>query len=281
MTDHETRLPTYFISHGGGPWPWIKDQMPGDLSRLEASLQAIPIELGTDPVAILAVSGHWEEPEFTVQTNPNPPMLYDYGGFPEFTYHLSYPAPGAPNVAARVGELLSQAGIPTRFDDQRGFDHGVFAPLFVAYPAADVPILQLSIKQGYDPAVHLATGRALAPLRDEGVLIVGSGLSYHNLRAFGSAGAPASRDFDRWLTRALVDAPIEDRTDLLLDWEQAPSARASHPTADHLIPLMVAVGAAEFESGVRTYHQDDFMGSVTASSFRFGPTPAERLAAAG
>lgn len=279
MTHPENRLPTYFISHGGGPWPWIKDQMPGDLSRLESSLQAIPIELDTDPRAVLVISGHWEEPEFTVQTNPNPPMLYDYGGFPEFTYHLSYPAPGAPAVAARVGELLGGAGITTRFDDQRGFDHGVFTPLFVAYPAADVPILQLSIKQGYDPAAHLATGRALAPLRDEGVLIVGSGLSYHNLRAFGPAGAQASREFDHWLGATLIDAPRDERTRLLLAWDQAPSARASHPTADHLIPLMVAVGAAEREQGVRTYHQDDLMGSVTASSFRFGPTPAELTAA--
>ncbi len=274
MATTASRLPTYFISHGGGPWPWIKDQMPGDFSKLEASLQAIPQQIGRAPRAILAVSGHWETPEFTVQTHPNPPMLYDYGGFPEFTYHLEYPAPGSPEVAARVEELLQGAGIPTRTDGRRGFDHGVFAPLYVSYPNADVPILQLSIKHSYDPADHLAAGRALAPLRDEDVLIVGSGLSYHNLRDFGASGGRASREFDRWLTAALVDAPLEERTELLLDWDRAPSARHSHPSEDHLIPLMVAVGAAEHDPGVRFYHENEFMGSITSSSYRFGPAPS-------
>ncbi len=275
MTDTPNRMPTYFISHGGGPWPWIKDLMPVDWSELEASLQAIPHEIGATPRAVLVVSGHWETPEFTVQTNPHPPMVYDYGGFPEFTYRIQYPAPGSPKVAARVGELLQSAGITVRFDADRGFDHGVFAPLYVTYPRADVPILQLSIKKGYDPAAHLAAGRALAPLRDEGVLIIGSGLSYHNLRAMGPAAAPASEAFDRWLTETVVESSPEDRTARLLQWERAPSARAAHPAEDHLIPLMVAVGAAESERAVRSYHQDDFMG-VTASSYRIGVAAVDR-----
>ena len=216
------------------------------------------------------VSGHWEAPELTVQTSPRPPMLYDYGGFPEFTYHLEYPAPGSPEVAEQVVDLLGHAGIPTRTDAARGFDHGVFAPLFVAYPAADVPILQLSIKSSYDPAEHLAAGRALAPLRDDGVFILGSGLSYHNLAAFGPRGAEPSHRFDAWLTDALVHAPTDARTERLLDWEAAPSARACHPREDHLVPLFVAVGAAENEPGSRTYHEDDFMGALSASSYRFG-----------
>lgn len=270
VTATATKLPTYFISHGGGPWPWIKDLMPGDMSKLEASLQSIPHEIASTPRAILVVSGHWEEDEFTVQTHPNPPMYYDYGGFPEFTYHIQYPAPGSPEVAARVRELLTEAGIPVRSDARRGFDHGVFAPLFVSYPDADVPILQLSIKHDYDPAAHLAAGRALAPLRDEGVLIIGSGLSYHNLREFGSSGAVASREFDKWLTEALVDSTTARRSELLLEWEKAPSARRSHPAEDHLIPLMVAVGAAEHDAGTRTYHEDGFMGAITSSSYRFG-----------
>jgi aromatic ring-opening dioxygenase catalytic subunit (LigB family) len=275
MPTPDERLPTYFISHGGGPWPWIKDQLPGDWGPLERSLQAIPRELGVTPRAILAVSGHWEAPEFTVQTHPNPPMYYDYGGFPDFTYRIQYPAPGSPTVAARVGELLSEAGVPVRFDAARGFDHGVFAPFFVAYPEADVPILQLSLKSGYDPAAHLAAGRALAPLRDEGVLIVGSGFSYHNLGEFGPSGARASAEFEAWLTGAVVDGPLAERTQALLGWEKAPSARASHPAEDHLIPLMVAVGAAEGERGVRTYYDTEFFGgSLTSASYRFGPTPA-------
>ena len=135
------RLPTYFISHGGGLWPWIKDQMPWDMSVLEASLQSMPAEIGLTPKAVLVISGHWEATEFTVQTNPQPPMVYDYGGFPEFTYHITYPAPGSPEVAARTEQLLSGAGIPVRRDPNRGFDHGVFAPLVVAWPDADVPVL--------------------------------------------------------------------------------------------------------------------------------------------
>lgn len=262
------RLPTYFISHGGGPWPWIKDLMPGDFGPLERSLQAMPGEIGVVPRAILVVSGHWEEAEFTVQTSPHPPMLYDYGGFPEFTYHITYPAPGEPTVAARVAELLSSAGIPVRQDARRGFDHGVFAPLYAMYPEADVPVLQLSLQHGYDPAAHLAVGRALAPLRDEGVVIVGSGLSYHNLRRMGPDAAAPSAQFDRWLDAALAADPT-DRTDALLHWDRAPSARAAHPSEDHLIPLMVAVGAAEGDRATRTYHEPTFMGSVTASSYRF------------
>lgn len=275
----ETRLPTYFVSHGGGPWPWIKDQMPGDWGPLERSLQSIPAELGVKPRAILAVSGHWEEAEFTVQTHPNPPMYYDYGGFPEFTYHIQYPAPGSPEVAQRVQELLDGAGIPVRSDGERGFDHGVFAPFYVSYPDADVPILQLSIKRDYDVADHLAVGRAIAPLRDEGVLIVGSGFTYHNLRNFGPSGGEASRVFEEWLTNAVVEGSVEERDGKLLQWEQAPGARQSHPAEDHLIPLMVAVGAAEGEAGTRIYHEDRFMGSLTSASYRFGELPVLASAA--
>jgi len=273
-----TRLPTYFISHGGGPWPWLMDQMPGDWSKLHDSLTSIREELGVTPRAVLAVSGHWEAPEFTVQTSPNPPMLYDYGGFPDFTYHVQYPAPGSPEVADRVEELLTGAGIPVRTDDRRGFDHGVFAPFVVTYPDADVPILQLSLKHGYDPDAHLAVGRALAPLRDEGVLIVGSGFSFHNLRLFGPAGAEPSRDFERWLTAAVVDETSDRRTQLLRQWETAPAARLSHPAEDHLVPLMVAVGAAEGEAGTRIYHETEFMGFLTSSSYRFGELPVPAAA---
>lgn len=273
MTTTDQRFPTFFISHGGGPWPWIKDQMPGDLSRLEDSLRELPDEMGATPKAILAVSGHWEERDFTVNTGAAPPMYFDYYGFPDFTYELSYPAPGSPEVAARVMELLGAAGIAVGEDAERGFDHGVFVPLFVAYPNAEVPVVQLSIRNDLDPEAHIAAGRALAPLRDEGVAIVGSGLSYHNMSGFGSpGGAQASREFDEWLTDTLAEVSPEERTERLLEWDRAPSARGAHPREDHLIPLLVAVGAAEGNEGTRTYHQDDFFGTITASSFRFGAT---------
>jgi aromatic ring-opening dioxygenase catalytic subunit (LigB family) len=265
-----TRLPVFFISHGGGPWPWMKEQLGGAYDQLEAALARMPADLGETPRAMLMLSAHWEEPEFTVQTHPNPPMLYDYGGFPEFTYHIRYAAPGAPDVARRVRELLAAAGLASREDAARGFDHGMFAPMAVMYPAADVPVLQLSLKRGLDPLDHLALGRALAPLRDEGILIVGSGLSYHNLRAFGPGARAPSAAFDGWLESTLAIADAAKRSRTLAAWETAPAARLAHPREEHLLPLMVAVGAAESETATRIYHERDFFGGITVSSFRLG-----------
>ena len=265
-----TRLPTYFISHGGGPWPWMKEQMGGVYDRLEASLARMPADVGAAPRAVLMVSAHWEAPEFTVQTNPQPGMLYDYSGFPEFTYRITYPAPGAPDVAARVRELLAAAGLASAEDARRGFDHGMFAPMAVAWPKADVPALQLSLKDGLAPDAHLALGRALAPLRDEGILIVGSGLSYHNLHAFGPAARAPSAAFDAWLASTLAIGDAATRARTLAAWERAPAARLAHPREEHLLPLMVALGAAEGGVATRVYHEADFFGGITVSSFRFG-----------
>lgn len=272
----KSRLPTYFISHGGGPWPYMPETR-ARMQVLEASLADIPRQLSSRPSAVLVVSGHWEAPQFRVMGNPNPPMVYDYHGFPTHTYSVRYQAPGAPDVARRVQQLGLAAGIPIQLDQQQGYDHGSFAPMVVIYPDADVPVLQLSLKAGYDPAQHLAIGRALAPLREEGVLIIGSGLSYHNLRLMGPAAQLPSAQFDQWLQQALM-APGPQRTAQLMDWQHAPAARVSHPSEDHLIPLMVAVGAAEDEATTLVYHEEGFYGGVTASSFRFGagavPTPA-------
>jgi aromatic ring-opening dioxygenase catalytic subunit (LigB family) len=265
-----SRLPTYFISHGGGPWPYMPEQLAGPYARLAASLRGMAKEQGAAPKAVLMVSAHWEEREFTVMGAPQPGMLYDYGGFPPHTYQVVYPAPGAPAVAARVQALLSQAGMPSRQDNERGFDHGTFSPMAVIYPEAQVPLLQLSLKRGLEPLAHIALGRALAPLREEGVLIVASGLSYHNLRAFGPAARGPSAAFDAWLQHTVVSASATDRVAGLLAWEAAPSARQAHPREEHLLPLMVAVGAAEQERGQCVYHEDDFVGGVAVSSFRFG-----------
>ena len=266
-----TKLPTYAISHGGGPWPWIKDLMGVDWEPLESALAAIPDEVGTTPRAILMISGHWEAPTFRVQTNPKPPMVYDYGGFPEFTYHITYPAPGAPDVAERVMELLNNAGLRSDPDPDRGFDHGMFAPMKVIYPDAEVPVIQLSMIHGYDPATHVAAGRALAPLRDEGVLIIASGLpSYHDLSNMGPASAAPSTDFDTWLTETMVELKGQERTTRLLNWDHAPSARRAHPREDHFIPLLVAVGAAEDDPGFRHYHETAAMGYTTSSGYRLG-----------
>lgn len=269
-----SRLPTYFLSHGGGPWPYLDGPFRANFTQLEASLKAIPAELKTKPRAVLMISGHWEAPAFTVMGSARPTMVFDYSGFPAHTYQISYPAPGDPLLAERVRELITAAGLPAATDAARGFDHGAFTTMFPMYPAADVPVVQLSMHHGYDPETHLALGRALTPLRDEGILIIGSGLSYHNLRAFGPAAKGASGQFDAWLQNALLKTEPRQRSELLRHWSDAPAARQAHPQEDHLIPLMVAVGAAESEAATCIYHEPDFMNGVTASSFRFGALPA-------
>jgi len=248
--------------------------MEGEFRRnfvqLEAALKAMPSQLPERPRAVLVISGHWEAPSFTVMSSARPPMVYDYSGFPEETYHITYPAPGSPEVAARVQELLGEAGFPVAGDPAQGFDHGTFVPLSVIYPRADVPVLQLSLQRDCDPAEHIAVGRALAPLREEGVLIIGSGLTYHNLRRFGPEAGEVSRAFDGWLQETLVRNRSEARAQRLEAWEQAPGARQAHPHEDHLLPLMVAVGAAYDEPGECVYHEEGFFGGLSVSNFRFG-----------
>ena len=248
----------------------MKVEMGDTYARLEAALADMPRQIGRTPEAILMVSAHWEAPAFTVQAHPAPPMIHDYGGFPPHTYQVRYAAPGAPALAQRVHGLVAAAGLPAAIDPERGFDHGMFAPMVAIYPNADVPVVQLSLRRGLDPAEHLALGRAVAPLRDEGVLIVGSGLSYHNLRNFGPQAHDVSKTFDDWLDRTVVQAPPDERTRQLVQWSAAPAARQAHPREEHLIPLLVAVGAAEREPGIRVYHEDQFMGGLVVSSFRLG-----------
>jgi aromatic ring-opening dioxygenase catalytic subunit (LigB family) len=261
------RMPVFYISHGGGPWPWVAPMRAG-LANLERSLVDLVGGLPERPRAILMISGHWETDVVQIMSADRPGMIYDYHGFPPHTYQIVYPAPGAPDVAARAAQLLSDAGIAARLDPAQGFDHGTFAPMAVMYPAADMPLLQLSILHNYDPAQHVRIGRALAPLRDEGVAIIGSGLSFHNLRMFGPSARQPSAAFDAWLAEAL-EQPAPAREQTLLAWEQAPFARICHPREDHLVPLFVALGAAGHDPAVRIYHDTDLMGGVTASSFAF------------
>jgi aromatic ring-opening dioxygenase catalytic subunit (LigB family) len=267
------QLPTYFLSHGGGPWPYMEGSFRDKFTKLEQSLLSIRRELGNSPRSILMVSGHWEETEFTLSSGERPGMLYDYSGFPEYLYYISYDAPGSPELAARVQALLQAGGIKAGSDPKRGFDHGTFSLAKPLYPDADIPIVQLSLNDSLDPATHLQVGRLLAPLRDHGTLIIGSGLSYHNLGMCDARGVTPSRQFDEWLQDTLVNSAGSDRSRRLTEWAQAPYARAAHPREDHLIPLMVAVGAAESDAGLCVYHQNDFLGFVTASSFRFGALP--------
>ena len=240
---------------------------------LEASLICMVRDLREEPRAVLVVSGHWTERELAITSSPRPPMVYDYSGFPPYTYQVQYPAPGDPALAEQTRELLQSAGFSAALDPTQGFDHGTFTPLVVMYPEANVPVVQLSMKAGYDPAEHIAIGRALARLREENVLIIGSGLSYHNMRAMGPAGEQASKTFDTWLQQTLLHSTAESRVRKLIDWSSAPAARQAHPREDHLMPLMVALGAAENECAVLAYHEEGLFGGITASSFRFGELP--------
>jgi aromatic ring-opening dioxygenase catalytic subunit (LigB family) len=240
-----SRMPVVFLPHGGGPWPFVDVGFghPEELRDLAEYLRSVRTLPKTPPKALLVISAHWEERVPTVMTSPNPPIYYDYYGFPPASYQITWPAPGEPALAARVQELLCGAGFETAEDAKRGFDHGTFIPLKLTYPDADVPTIQLSLIAGLDPSKHIALGRALAPLRDEGVFIVGSGMTFHNLRSFGPRGQADSETFDAWLRESVVRDPKE-RDQHLTEWERAPAARATHPREEHLIPLMVIAGAA-------------------------------------
>jgi aromatic ring-opening dioxygenase catalytic subunit (LigB family) len=245
----------------------LAPQPPTLWDGLAAYLKGIDAVVGRRPKAVLVISGHWEMPVATVNVAEKPGLLYDYYGFPEHTYRLKYPVSGAPRLAAKVQGLLEDAGIKSGTEAKRGLDHGVFIPFMLIYPNADVPVLQMSLQESLDPAVHLAIGRALAPLRREGVLIVGSGMSYNNLAAmFSGRGNAESEVFDTWLGEAVVDPSTRDQK--LIAWRAAPGGAASHPHQEHLLPLMVAAGAADGDVGVRTYNEA-IMGK-RISGFQFG-----------
>jgi aromatic ring-opening dioxygenase catalytic subunit (LigB family) len=265
--DPSTRLPVAFVPHGGGPWPFVQMRLPRDeIDGMASYLRGLGDLPPSRPAALLVVSAHWEEPVPTVMTGDRPPLLFDYYGFPPEAYQLTWPAPGDPRLAARVRALLAGAGFETAADAARGFDHGAFVPFKLTYPEADVPTVQLSLKAGLDPEEHLAMGRALGPLRDEGVFILGSGMSFHNMRAFRD-GRRVSEAFDDWL-RETVALPAEERDRRLADWTAAPDAREAHPREEHLLPLMVVAGAAGADRGVMDF--DGRMFGVRLSGFHFG-----------
>lgn len=269
MSTPIARQPVFFLPHGGGPcffmdWTWG----PADTwKRTQHFLEGFAQTLPATPKAIVVVSGHWEESAFTASAAERPTLIFDYSGFPEHTYQLTWPAPGSPELAEHVADLLGKAGLPSAVNANRGFDHGVFVPLKVAFPEPRIPVVSLSLASSLDPALHLAAGHALAPLRDEGVLIVGSGMSFHNLRGyFQPETVERSRAFDTWLTRA-VESPAAERDALLTGWRNAPFAAYAHPREEHLIPLMVAAGAGENAKGIRVF-ADEPMGAAL-SAYRF------------
>ena len=258
-----------FVPHGGGPWPFVKTGIGTDAEQAQLAryLRGIADLPRSAPRALLVISAHWEEEQPTVMSSAAPPLLFDYYGFPEDSYRLTWPAPGDAALATRVRALLSGAGIDSAENRERGFDHGTFVPLKVAYPNAELPTVQLSLKKGLDAKEHLAIGRALAPLRDEGVFIIGSGMTYHNLRAFGAQGRPAASAFDAWLRESmLLEQSARDAR--LQEWQSAPAARAAHPREEHLLPLMVVAGAAGPDKG-RLAYRGQILG-LDVSAYDFG-----------
>ncbi|MGD0613677.1 MAG: class III extradiol ring-cleavage dioxygenase [Anaerolineales bacterium] len=202
------------------------------------------------PEAILVISAHWEEREATLLGAQNPAMFYDYYGFPDKAYEITYPAPGSPEFADRIAGLLGKNKIPARVDPQRGFDHGLFIPLKLMYPQADIPSLQLSLLRGLNPSAHIALGKALRELRNENILVIGSGFSFHNMRAFIWEGLgtpdPTNDAFQNWLIEVCAGPLLQsEREQRLIEWEKAPSARYCHPREEHLLPLNVCLGMAD------------------------------------
>jgi 4,5-DOPA dioxygenase extradiol len=233
-----------FISHGGGPWPLLNDPRHKNLIEF---LEKLPETL-ISPSAIVVISGHWEEDSPAIQSNPHPEMLYDYYGFPEESYQITYPAPGQPELAAKISDILGKNHIKASLDNERGFDHGLFVPLMLMYPATTIPCLQLSLTSNLDPGEHIQLGKALRELRNENILIIGSGASFHNLRGFREPPTPETiamnEGFENWLVDVMTNKQFSEteREQKLKNWLDAPGARYCHPREEHLLPLHVCYG---------------------------------------
>lgn len=243
---NKSRHTILYLSHGAGPMPLLGDnghkEMVDNLKMIAATI--------SKPSAILLISAHWEEAMPTITRAANPPLIYDYYGFPEPAYEVQYPAPGRPDLAQTIFSALRSKGIKSTLDDKRGFDHGLFVPLKIMYPEADVPCIQLSLLNSLDPREHINIGNALSGLEYENLLVIGSGFSFHNMNAFF---APRTAEMEMkneafmgWLNDTCSDRSLgeNERTHRLVNWEKAPSARFCHPREEHLLPLHVCYGVA-------------------------------------
>ena len=273
MKYESTRLPVFYIPHGGGPWHVMNDTFGDALgyTRLKDYLVDFGNQFRNKIKAVLVVSAHWEEDLPTVHFGLNPPLLFDYYGFPESTYHLDWPAPGNPELAEQIENLIKASGFATKREIKRGFDHGTFVPLMLAFPVPKIPVVQLSLVKTLAPETHINFGKALEPLRNEGVLIIGSGMSYHNMRGFMTGGISAienSEKFDKWLSKTVLNSNSNERNFALMNWQKAPAALESHPRSEHLVPLFVIAGAAGDDIGMIDY-TGTLMG-VKISGYKFG-----------
>ncbi len=257
-----TRLPALFISHGAPDLPIRSGAAQDFLRQLH---QQFP-----KPKAILVVSAHWNTPYPTASTAPLPRTIYDFSGFPAALYNLTYPATGSPELAEQVVTLLSQAGLRAETHSSRGLDHGAWTPLILAYPEADIPVTQLSIQYRLGPDHHFRVGQALAPLRDQGVLLLASGAATHNFDGFNptyNAEPPGwVTKFDHWLKEAVTQHDVNQ----LLNYRQiAPFAIENHPTDEHLLPLFVALGAGGETATGTPLHSSYVYGSFSMAAYAF------------
>ncbi|MHB1271257.1 MAG: DODA-type extradiol aromatic ring-opening family dioxygenase [Rhodanobacter sp.] len=258
-----TRLPSLYVSHGS-PMTALQPGLTG--ARLAELAAALP-----RPRAIVVASAHWLARRPQVGSAAMPDTIHDFDGFPAALYRLRYPAPGAPALAERVGRLLDQAGLTATPHPEQGLDHGVWVPLRLLYPAADIPVVPLSIQPELGPAHQFAVGRALAPLRAEGVLLIGSGSITHNLHDLGAGysaqrQAPYVQPFVDWIEQRLAAGD----TDALLDYRrQAPFAERAHPTDEHLLPLFVALGAAGADAHAQRIDAGIDLGLLAMDIYRF------------
>jgi len=246
-TDLPERPAAIYLSHGAGPLPVLGH--PGHAEMVE-HLRGIAATI-RKPSAIIVVSAHWEEPVATITAQQSPPIIYDYHGFPEESYSIQYPAPGAPELAHELRAVLEHNGVNARLDVERGFDHGLYIPLLLMYPDADIPCIQLSLLANLDATEHIGLGDALSDLTADGLLVLGSGFSFHNLKAFFAKEAIASdarnQAFEHWLINVCTNPSLDEqeRSKRLVQWDRAPAARYCHPREEHLLPLHVCYGLAK------------------------------------
>lgn len=238
--------PILYIPHGSGPMPLMGEPNHTELADY---LQSLGRELG-QPKAILVISAHWEESHTTVTSAKQPQLIFDYYGFPEETYQIRYPVSGSPTLASQIIEHLLDAGIDAKEDAGRGLDHGSFVPLKLIYPEANVPVVQLSLTRDLDPETQIKVGEAIAELAKQGISIIGSGFSFHNLQVLMNRDKTVmqkSVGFDSWLNRHVIAPELtwEEKETALINWNKAPHARFAHPREEHLLPLHVCFGAAK------------------------------------
>lgn len=244
-------LRALYLSHGGGPLPLLDDP-------LHTEMVEVLIEIAQSiarPSAIVLVSAHWEQPAFTLTSGQKPQQVYDYYGFPDESYEIEYRPDGFPELATEIYQRISASGLPAVLDEKRGFDHGLFVPLKIMYPDADIPCIQLSLNSSLDPTAHIEVGRQLSYLKDKNVLVIGSGFSFHNIKAFftqpDDVSTRMNTEFDDWLSDTCMNSGLseEERVNRLVHWSDAPHARYCHPREEHLIPLHTCYGVAGEAAG--------------------------------